>query len=64
VAADDKLFSVSEESNTAVIQARRNWEILSVGSLDDGSYATPALADWSRTRQNHGPVGGKETKTV
>ncbi len=45
VAADDKLFIVSEEGHTAVIQAGRNWEILSVGSLDDGCYATPALAD-------------------
>jgi outer membrane protein assembly factor BamB len=45
VAADGKLVIVSEEGNTAVIQAGRNWETLSVGSLDDGCYATPALAD-------------------
>lgn len=45
VAADDKLFVISEEGNAAVIKATADWDILSVGSLDDSCYATPALAD-------------------
>ncbi len=45
VAADGKLFVVSEDGDAAVIKAGAEWDILSVGSLEDSCYATPALAD-------------------
>jgi outer membrane protein assembly factor BamB len=45
VAADGKLFIISEDGNAAVITAGAHWDVLSVGSLDDSCYATPGLAD-------------------
>jgi outer membrane protein assembly factor BamB len=45
VAADGKLFVVSEEGNAAVIRAGRQWEVLSANSLGEECYATPALSE-------------------
>lgn len=45
VAADGKLYVVSEDGDAAVIRAGAEWDILSVASLGDSCYATPSLAD-------------------
>ncbi|MEX2263959.1 MAG: PQQ-binding-like beta-propeller repeat protein [Bryobacteraceae bacterium] len=45
VAADGKIYAVSEEGKAAVIQAGATWELLGVNDLGDGCKATPAIAD-------------------
>lgn len=45
VAADGKIFFVSEEGKVTVVRAGRDWEILSVNALREEIYATPAIAD-------------------
>lgn len=45
VAADGKVFLVSQAGNVSVVRAGRDWEILAVNDLDDECYATPAIAD-------------------
>ncbi|HXV61084.1 MAG TPA: PQQ-binding-like beta-propeller repeat protein [Vicinamibacteria bacterium] len=45
VAADGKIYAVSEEGNVAVVRAGGDWELLAVNRLDDGTKATPAIAD-------------------
>lgn len=53
VAADDKVYMVSEAGNVVVLKAGKEWEILKVNDLDDQAYATPAIADgriYLRTR--------------
>ena len=45
VAGDGKLFLVSQDGTASVVDARREWEILSVNPLDDEVFATPAIAD-------------------
>ena len=44
VAADGKVFLVSEEGKIAVLRAGRDWEVLAVNDLGEGSFATPALS--------------------
>lgn len=44
VAADGKIFVISEDGSAAVIKANAQWETLSVQPLDAPCYATPALA--------------------
>jgi hypothetical protein len=43
VAADGKIFVVSELGNAVTIRAGRDWEVISVSDLNDPCYATPAL---------------------
>jgi outer membrane protein assembly factor BamB len=43
VAADDKLYAISEEGKLAVVRAGADWELLAVNALDDGSKSTPAI---------------------
>jgi len=53
VAADGKIYVVSEDGKAAVIKAGAQWEILRVNDLDDAGTATPALVDgkiYLRTR--------------
>lgn len=53
VAADGKIFFVSELGKVAVARAGPELELVSVGDLDDLTYATPAIEDgriWLRTR--------------
>ena len=53
VAADGKVFLVSETGIVTVIKAGADQEILAVNELDDECYATPAIADgriYIRTR--------------
>jgi outer membrane protein assembly factor BamB len=43
VAADGKLFIVSEAGKIAVVKAGRDWQLLTVNALGENCYATPAL---------------------
>jgi outer membrane protein assembly factor BamB len=45
VGADGRVYVVSREGVTAVLQAGRELKLLSVNTLDDGFDASPALAD-------------------
>ena len=45
VAADGKIYAVSEEGKIAVIQAGAQWQVLRVNDLGDGCKGTPAIAD-------------------
>jgi len=44
VAADDKVFFVSDSGKVTVVSAGRQWEILAVNDLGEETYATPAIA--------------------
>jgi outer membrane protein assembly factor BamB len=56
VAADEKVFFVSEAGKVAVVKADgSNWEILAINDLGEECYATPAIADgrlYIRTRSS------------
>jgi len=45
VAADGRLYVVSEEGKATVIQAGAQWQVLKVNDLRDGCKGTPAIAD-------------------
>jgi outer membrane protein assembly factor BamB len=45
VGADGKVFLVSQDGTASVVEAKAEWEILSVNPLDDEVFATPAIAD-------------------
>ena len=45
VGADGKVFLVSQDGTASVVDAKGEWEILSVNPLGDEVYATPAIAD-------------------
>jgi len=45
VAADGKIYTVSEEGKASVIEAGREWRVLRVNDLEDGCKGTPAIAD-------------------
>jgi outer membrane protein assembly factor BamB len=44
VAADGKIFTVSEEGKVTVIEAGAQWQVLRVNDLGDGCKGTPAIA--------------------
>jgi hypothetical protein len=44
VAAEGKLFIVSEEGKVTVVRSGRDWDVLAVNDLGEGSFATPALS--------------------
>jgi outer membrane protein assembly factor BamB len=44
VAAEGRIFIVSEEGKLAVLRAGRDWEVLAVNDLGEGAFATPALS--------------------
>ena len=44
VAAEGKLFLASEEGKVTVLNAAREWEMLTINDLGEGCFATPALA--------------------
>jgi outer membrane protein assembly factor BamB len=53
VGADGKVFLVSQDGTVSVVEAKGQWEILSVNALGDEVFATPAIADgriYVRTR--------------
>jgi len=45
VAADGKLFTISEEGKATVLKPGADWEILQVNTLGDECNATPAMVD-------------------
>ena len=45
VAADGKVFMISESGKVTVLRAGRNWEILAVNDLEEDVWATPAIAN-------------------
>ena len=44
VAAQGRIFIVSEEGKLAVLRAGRDWAVLAVSDLGEGMFATPALS--------------------
>jgi len=44
VAADDKIYAVSEAGKIAVVQPGAQWRLLTINDLGEQCYATPALA--------------------
>jgi outer membrane protein assembly factor BamB len=44
VAAEGKIFIASEEGKVTVLKAGGKWDVLQINDLDEGCYATPALA--------------------
>jgi outer membrane protein assembly factor BamB len=53
VAADNKIFMISESGRVTVLKAGGQWEILTVNDLDEEVWATPAIANgtiYIRTR--------------
>lgn len=44
VAADGKIFLVSEEGKLSVLKASPQWEVLAVNNLEEEVYATPAIS--------------------
>jgi outer membrane protein assembly factor BamB len=47
VAAEGKIFIASEEGKVTVLKAGAEWDVLQINDLDEGCYATPALAEGS-----------------
>ena len=45
VAADGKIYAISEEGKASVITAGSQWEMLRVNDLADGCKGTPAIAE-------------------
>jgi outer membrane protein assembly factor BamB len=45
VAADGKIYAISDEGKAAVIKAGAQWELLGVNDLKDGCKGTPAIVD-------------------
>jgi hypothetical protein len=54
VAADGKILVASEEGRVVVLRAAPEWEVLAINSLDEETFATPAILDgriYIRTRE-------------
>jgi outer membrane protein assembly factor BamB len=45
VGADGKVYLVSQDGTVSVVEAKGEWEVLSVNALDDEVFATPAIGD-------------------
>jgi len=45
VAADGKIFILSESGKLAVLEAGRDWHVLAVNDLTENCYATPAIVN-------------------
>jgi len=56
VAADGKIYTVSEEGKASVIEAGREWRILKVNDLGDGCKGTPAIADGTLYIRTYGTL--------
>ncbi|HKW98821.1 MAG TPA: PQQ-binding-like beta-propeller repeat protein [Bryobacteraceae bacterium] len=53
IAADGRIFVVSEDGKVVVLRAAAEWEILAVNNIDEDTFATPAILDgriYVRTR--------------
>jgi outer membrane protein assembly factor BamB len=63
VAADGKIFLVSEEGKATVVKAGADWEILSTNDTEEGCFGTPALSDgqvFLRTGESLYCFGGRK----
>jgi outer membrane protein assembly factor BamB len=47
VAAQGRIYIASEEGKVAVIKAGAQWDVMQINDLEEGCYATPALAQGS-----------------
>jgi outer membrane protein assembly factor BamB len=47
VAAEGKILIASEEGKVTVLKAGSEWDVLQINDLEEGCYATPALANGS-----------------
>ena len=56
VAADGKIYTVSEEGKASVIEAGREWRVLKVNDLGDGCKGTPAIADGTLYIRTYGTL--------
>ncbi len=56
VAADGKIYAMSEAGKAVVIKPGAQWEILKVNDLEDTCYATPAIADNRLYIRTHGSL--------
>jgi outer membrane protein assembly factor BamB len=45
VAADGKVYLISQDGTVSVVKAAGEWEVLAVNALGDEVFATPAIAD-------------------
>ena len=45
VAADDKIFTISQEGKVSVIRPGKDWEVLATNDLNEECYSTPAFGD-------------------
>jgi outer membrane protein assembly factor BamB len=45
VAGDGKIYFVNQEGKVTVLKAGADWQVLSIGDLDEQVIATPAIAD-------------------
>jgi outer membrane protein assembly factor BamB len=45
IAADGRIYVVSEEGKVVVIKASGQWEVIQINTMDDECKATPAIAD-------------------
>ncbi len=45
VAAEGKVFLISQDGTVSVVKAAGDWQVLAVNGLDDEVFATPAIAD-------------------
>ncbi|MGH9769551.1 MAG: PQQ-binding-like beta-propeller repeat protein [Blastocatellia bacterium] len=63
VAADGKIFTISEEGKVTVLRAGGDWEVLATNVMDDICHATPAIAGgkiYLRTRNTLYCFGKRE----
>jgi outer membrane protein assembly factor BamB len=63
VAADGKIFTISEEGKVTVLKAGGDWEVLATNDMDDICHATPAIAGgkiYLRTRNTLYCFGKRE----
>jgi outer membrane protein assembly factor BamB len=54
IAADGKIYAVSEEGKVSVIQAGAQWDLIRVNDLQDGCKGTPAIAGGSLYIRTYG----------
>jgi outer membrane protein assembly factor BamB len=47
VAAEGKIFIASEEGKVTILKAGAEWDVMQINNLEEGCYATPALANGS-----------------
>jgi outer membrane protein assembly factor BamB len=56
IAADGKIYVISEEGKAAVIQAGAQWEVIRVNDLADGCKGTPAIVDGKMYVRTYGTL--------